>query len=591
MKSLHATETLDVTAYAPLVFEAGSQATATALEQLIAERRVWLIRDLIHQQLAELVASRTPAEDLTAEKTAELVRQHLGSTPESAFGNWVYYPWSGRLVHVLPESDYRFLRQDRNRYKITTNEQIRLADCCISIAGLSVGMASAATLALEGVGSRYRLADPDCLSLSNLNRLRTGMHNVGVNKAVVAAQELYEIDPYLEIEIFVEGVTDENMDRFLGFRPGEPRSRLSDLLVEECDDLHMKIRLRERARELRIPVIMETSDRGLLDIERFDLEPTRPVLHGALAGTRAERLRELSTKEKVPFVLAIVDAEQASCAALASMIEVKRSISTWPQLASSVALGGAVVTDAARRVLLGTLRKSGRFRVDIDEIVSDERGSDALSPVLLNVPTADEARAARGPIPLPSLSTERVPTREETRYIVAHAVLAPSGGNVQPWTFHAAAGILDCHLDIERAASFLDFQGTASRVALGAAVENATIAAASLGFVTHCHPRRLFATPRIRAIGFVSRSLVRASAPPGDQSTKGKRSAACRRRRGGARGERYQRGSSTSARARHRSASRNWNASRSRRQADLLVKNDARGAGTRAALDTGRSSP
>jgi hypothetical protein len=29
---------------------------------------------------------------------------------------------------------------------------------------------------------------------------------------------------------------------------------------------------------------METSDRGVLDVERFDLEPDRPIFHGLLPG-------------------------------------------------------------------------------------------------------------------------------------------------------------------------------------------------------------------------------------------------------------------------------------------------------------------
>ena len=44
----------------------------------------------------------------------------------------------------------------------------------------------------------------------------------------------------------------------------------------------MKLLVREMARERRIPVLMETSDRGVLDVERFDLEPDRPIFHGLL---------------------------------------------------------------------------------------------------------------------------------------------------------------------------------------------------------------------------------------------------------------------------------------------------------------------
>ena len=39
---------------------------------------------------------------------------------------WVFYPWSRRLVDVLPEPLHRELRFDRNRYAITADEQERL---------------------------------------------------------------------------------------------------------------------------------------------------------------------------------------------------------------------------------------------------------------------------------------------------------------------------------------------------------------------------------------------------------------------------------------------------------------------------------
>jgi tRNA A37 threonylcarbamoyladenosine dehydratase len=121
---------------------------------------------------------------------------------------------------------------------------------------LSVGNAAALTLALEGVGDWFRLADFDALSLSNLNRLRAGVHDIGVNKAILAARQIVEIDPYVHVAPFPAGISATDIDTFLAGL---------DLLIEECDDLHIKVAIRERARALRIPVIMDTSDRGLLD--------------------------------------------------------------------------------------------------------------------------------------------------------------------------------------------------------------------------------------------------------------------------------------------------------------------------------------
>src|SRR5262249_23379014 len=134
------------------------------------------------------------------------------------------------------------LRTSRNRNKITRDEQTRLAGLTLGIAGLSVGQSTAITLALEGIGGRFRLADFDTLSLSNMNRLRAGVHQIGVKKTSIVAQAIFEINPYARIEIFDQGITDETLPPFFG-DGGTPL----DLLFEECDDLRMKFKLREEA--------------------------------------------------------------------------------------------------------------------------------------------------------------------------------------------------------------------------------------------------------------------------------------------------------------------------------------------------------
>src|SRR5262249_731915 len=135
------------------------------------------------------------------------------------YGRWVYYPWSGRLVHLLPPAEFRQLRLDRNRNKITRDEQARLARLTVGVVGLSVGNALALELALEGGCGHLKLADFDRLDLSNMNRIRAGVHDVGLTKTVLAARQIYEFDPYASLELFDAGLTDENIDPFLRSAP------------------------------------------------------------------------------------------------------------------------------------------------------------------------------------------------------------------------------------------------------------------------------------------------------------------------------------------------------------------------------------
>lgn len=356
----------DTASWRPRLLNADSIGDRESLARLLAGEGVFARHDTIDEQLRDLIASRHPAENLDKMALEARVEAHLAGRPMEKYGTWAYYPWSGRLVHLLPKLEFWELRSDRNRDKITREEQQRLRRSIIGVIGLSVGQASAITLALEGVGGHFRIADFDTLALSNLNRLRAGVHELGLNKAVLAARQMFEIDPYLEIEIFPEGLSEKNLGAFLGDGAGK-----LGILVEECDDFFIKVLAREEARRRRIPVIMDTNDRGLLDIERFDLEPERPIYHGLMKDMRAERLRNLSMKEKIPYMMQAIGEKTLSPRLAKSMLQIKRTISTWPQLASGVALGGALVTDAVRRILLGEMTRSGRFYVDVEAIVSD----------------------------------------------------------------------------------------------------------------------------------------------------------------------------------------------------------------------------
>ncbi len=458
--------------HAPRLLPAGDEATAAELTRLVESGEATHAYDTLVHQLGELFDTRTPEFKSSPERLAALISDHLSGRPPSAYGTWVHYPWSRRLVHVLPENEFRELRTSRNRNKITADEQVKLRSLRLGIVGLSVGQATAVTLALEEVGGDYLLADFDKLDLSNMNRLRAGVHDVGVNKAVLTAREIFEINPYAKVTVFPSGIDDSNIEDFLvGGRP-------LDILFEECDDLAMKIRLRERARAHRIPVLMETSDRGLIDVERFDLEPSRPLLHGLIGDVDADQLKGLSTYEKVPIVLQIIGAATLSPRMAASLIDVETTIKTWPQLASHVMLGGALNTDTARRLALGQFRSSGRYYVDFEAHINDATHAAPSAPDSYVVEgTNGDATPALPNLPAPKdeLSDSAVEA------LVAYAVTAPSGGNCQPWRFVYRDAALSCYFDEERSRTLLDFGHTASFLAIGAAVENLRLAALAMG--------------------------------------------------------------------------------------------------------------
>jgi molybdopterin/thiamine biosynthesis adenylyltransferase len=373
---------MTITSFTAQVLDSADPADNAVLVQLRADPVIEFI-DHHEEQLEDLRKLRPPPDP---ELLAEPWR-------------WAHYPWRRTVVAVLAPRAFRAVRLDRNRNMITTEEQTRLSALRIGVAGLSVGHVIAHTLAAQGLCGELRLADFDRIELSDLNRVPATVLDLGLNKAEVAARRIAELDPYLQVQVLSVGLTLDTVDDFLDGL---------DIVVEECDSLDMKAILREGARARRIPVLMATSDRGLVDVERFDLEPQRPILHGLLGELDAALLPGMSSREKVPHILRQLEAEQLSPRMAASVVEIDRTLSTWPQLAADVVLGATAIAESVRRIGLGEDLRSGRTRFDVGdalnqldepEMTRDRRPPPAeyADPALPGVSGAIAAAAIRAP--------------------------------------------------------------------------------------------------------------------------------------------------------------------------------------------------
>lgn len=424
-----------IAACTALVLDPEDAADKAVLDRLRADRVVEFV-DHRETQLAELRSLLPPPD-------SELAAEHC---------RWAYYPWRRTAVAVLGPRGFRAVRLDRNRNVVTDEEQSRLSALRIGVAGLSAGHVIAHALAAQGVCGELRLADFDQLELSNLNRVPATVFDIGLNKAEAAGRRIAELDPYLPVAIMDMGLTLDTVDEFLDGL---------NIVVEECDSLDMKAIVRERARARGIPVLMVTSDRGLVDVERFDLEPGRPILHGLLGDVDPASLSRMTSREKVPHMLRLLEAQQLSSRALASAIEIDRTLSTWPQVAGEVTLGATVVAEAVRRIGLGEYLPSGRTRLDVSGAL-DQLDEPRL-PVNHATPQAEYSEPA-----WPGVAG----------IVAAAAIRAPSSSNAQPWQIEAGPDAISIRLAPEHT-STLDVGYRASAVALGAAVFNARVAAAA----------------------------------------------------------------------------------------------------------------
>jgi len=134
----------------------------------------------------------------------------------------------------------------RHRGLITEQEQQKLRNTRVAIVGMGgVGGIHLVTLARLGVG-RFTIADPDTFETVNFNRqYGATRHNIGRKKAEAMAEAARSINPELQLRVFNEAITPENVGDFLSG---------GDVLVDGIDFFGI---------EARRLVFREAKERGI----------------------------------------------------------------------------------------------------------------------------------------------------------------------------------------------------------------------------------------------------------------------------------------------------------------------------------------
>lgn len=314
-----------------------------------------VIVDEIQEQFKELAVVKNP----------KLLLNPQPSTPNLRPSTvWIYYPWRNTLVHCLNKKDFKRLRISRNQNIITEDEQKKFEKFRVGVAGLNVGNPGAVCLALEG-DIKMKLTDNDVLSLSNLNRFRAGLPDLGLNKAVLSARQIWEINPFAELEIFDKGISPDNISKFLL----EPKV---DVLVEEMDNLPLKIKVRELAKKNKIPVVMVTGNgpNVIVDVERFDLEPDLPLMSGYL---RQEVIDGIfagpkTFQERIMLARDFIGVQYIHKRVVESFDIVGSKLASIPQTAESSFLRGAAICYVVRQITQGNKMASGRYDLNMEKV-------------------------------------------------------------------------------------------------------------------------------------------------------------------------------------------------------------------------------
>lgn len=309
----------------------------------------------------ELFFVRHPQFKKNSPGASEALAAFIQQTPVPEV--WVYFPWNDTVVHTVAEEVFFELRTARNKNIITAQEQQAYRNLCVGVAGLSIGSNVLSALVTSGGPRRIKLADFDIVEISNLNRMKATLLDVGKEKVWVAAHSAWEVDPFLDLEVWDKGLDSKTLPDFISKQP-----RL-DIFIDEFDSLDLKIQSRLYCKSQGIPVLMATNngDSVLLDVERYDQDNTLEPFHGYLGPVDPSVLSKLTYKEWVAMALKIVRPEHSPVRMLESLQELGKTIAAVPQLGTTAAVSAAALVFAVRQIANNHPMPSGRYIIHLEE--------------------------------------------------------------------------------------------------------------------------------------------------------------------------------------------------------------------------------
>lgn len=334
------------------------------LEKLIAQHSP-TVTDLYEAQLTELAEITYPGSSNQTKRT-ELIQSFLQPSAKER-GSWVYYPWSNSLAHILNQADFEALLTNRNKLLITEEEQTKLAQAEIALFGLSVGNGIALACLHSGIGRTFYLADPDTFDTSNMNRVRVGIGALGKSKLEVTAQQMYEVNPFVTIHGFPEGVKEAELENIV-----KSASR-SLVIFDEMDDFMMKIKTRLVAKIAKRPVIMLSSlgDSLLIDVERYDIDESTELFNGKLGQAAIDEIvnnDSVTLEDEKKYASIIVGRENVPERAMQSLPEIGKTLVGRPQLYSTVSLDGGFGAYIIRNITLNGNMPGGRYKFQYSDV-------------------------------------------------------------------------------------------------------------------------------------------------------------------------------------------------------------------------------
>lgn len=359
----------------PIFFDLSQSNSEAALNSLFDQGKIQHVSDDYEEEARELFGVKNPTLVYTPDYK-KVFSDHFeklkNEKPLHLHGTWVFFPWRSALVHILDEDDFQLVRTARNKNLINAEEQAKFYNATVGIGGLSVGNSVALAIVLQGGAKYIKLADLDRLALSNTNRVRAGIENLGDLKVEVTARQIYEMNPYATVELFPDGLTLENIDSFF------VGTQKLDIVIDELDNLAVKYLIREHAKKNRIAVVMaaDNGDNAVVDVERYDIDPNTPFFHGRMGEVSYDMLLKLDKFGIGKMITKHVGPENVTERMQQSLVEMGKTIVSWPQLGGAALVNGSAVAYCVRKILNGQPIENNRALVSLDEKLTPDYNSE-----------------------------------------------------------------------------------------------------------------------------------------------------------------------------------------------------------------------
>lgn len=316
--------------------------------------------------------------------TDEIAETHPSVVDELSegvsYGNWVYDPTSRTVDHLPDAQSFFELRTSRFSPRITPEEQINLGRVRYAALGMSVGSSAVEAAFRAGIGSGPGgltvIMDPKEIKPSNLGRIGTGRHDVGVPKVVSLARRLSSLDPYSKIMPI--------QAEFDAHTMADLEALDLDALIEEMDNTHAKVLSRYLAMRQEMPVFMgaDLLDANAVSVERYDqLQPDgtllppfggrvpRGIFEGILNGGIKPNGEPVTPQDMIAATVGIAGYDAISNASpelLKYHMQVMNGeLPGIPQYNTTVNVGSAAIAVALREAMLGRTMDSGTYTIDM----------------------------------------------------------------------------------------------------------------------------------------------------------------------------------------------------------------------------------